>query len=205
MAKTDPHTFCAILEWYLTARDADCGVRSTFASQVAAIEGHRGTPGQGERFQHEQVEFRTQQTAFAKDRIMRRRWAALDPYTRDVLAAHYTGSARVRTDNGYSRFPRGFEAHLGKFSGVALYLADLDGSLPALIKACESGKDSLIKPFRARAEEAVRAAHAAYYLIADDDPYESEDQHPLEGMIAHERMSHEQLLQQIDGIWRQIP
>lgn len=213
MPKTDPFIYCPLLEWYLTARDADCGVRSSFASQVAAIEGHRGSYGGADRFQSEQVEFGTIQAAFSKDRVMRRRWGRLAANARDILAAHYTGSARIGSfgkcvgrcscaTHGFQRFPRGFEALLGKFSGVALFLADRDGTLPALVRACELNAPSL-SAFRDNAEAACRAAHRAYYEIAEDDEHELMEPHPLSGMFAAEVGSNDTLLAQRDGIWRQ--
>ena len=127
---------------------------------------------------------------------------ALDSYSQDVLAAHYTGAAKVETDLGYAKWPRGAEAHLKPYEGVCFFLAKLDGTLSALLIACESGKRSKLDPFTESAERAVREAHRAYYLIASalEDP----EQTAMTGGY-FEAMSDfsEQPLSQTDGIWRQ--
>ncbi len=84
------------LEWYLLRRDAACGVRSGLGAQIAAIE--RGistrTFPTSDPYRDDQVGLGpAQERAFARDRKMRQRWAALAEEHRAVLRAHYGAAA----------------------------------------------------------------------------------------------------------------
>jgi hypothetical protein len=106
---------------------------------------------------------------------MRRRWAALSSYHRDVLAVHYTGSAVVEEATGFRRFPRGLEAGLGLFASVALHLAKLAGVERQLLLAAETGKPSALAQHKETAKEAVAEAHRAYYdLVEAETPADPE-------------------------------
>lgn len=176
----DPLQWCGEIAWYLTERDAACGYRSSFGSQIAAIEGSTGSGASGaERWLHLTSRYGSA-SPIAKDRVMRRRWAALSAYHRDLLAVHYTGRAVVETALGYRRFPRGLEAGLGIFSAVALHLAKLAGTERQLVIAGETGRPSAMAQFRDSAKDAVAEAHRAYYdlvkaEIPGDDPDDGDE------------------------------
>jgi hypothetical protein len=191
------------LEWFLCGRDADCGISSNFGAVVAAIEGFRGVMSSGDKFTSAMVEWADATTAFARDRVIRPRWNALDGYSQDLLTAHYLGKAKVGDyKNGFAKFPRGFESYLDH-PGVAWFLARLDGTLAALLVACESGKAGKLEPFNVAAEAALREAHRAYYLIANS--LEEAASYGLEGAY-FEHMSDfsDKPLSQNDGVWRQL-
>jgi hypothetical protein len=214
----DPLQWCGEVAWYLCERDAACGYRSSFASQVAAIEGSTGSGSSGaERWLHLTSRYGAG-SPIAKDRVMRRRWAALSTTTREILCAHYLGRAAVEEATGFRRFPRGVEAQLGLFAGVAFYMASrpewrvlyvLPGTERQLIAAAEERKMSVLKDFRDAAKEAVAEAHRAYYdlveaespEVTEDDGFTSEDilaeQAETTGVYSVSRMV------QRDGVWRQ--
>lgn len=191
--RTDRELYSSALDWYLTQRDAACGVRSTLAAQIAAIErgGVAGQPctdpyhdGQAGLAPHAHG-------AFSRDRIMLTRWTKLPRAARTVLVVHYCGSAPVDHDPGsfgradthwYTarrRFPLGVEGVFGKLAAVVLWQAESDGAeaLERLLRLAETAgergsKSSLSADRRrqaekaeARAERAVRQAHQAYYAV----------------------------------------
>ena len=163
------------LNWFLNMRDADCGVRSNLASVVASIErGGVGGSGAYDKYHRGQVDVgpSVSHTAFSRDRKMRRRWLALDGRDRDLFAWHYTGHARVENRNAKaepmrSRWPLGVDSQLGMLAGACWYQAQLDGTVPLLLDACEFRRKSLIdKALEVSARE-VRQAHRRYYAIVE--------------------------------------
>jgi hypothetical protein len=209
----DPLIWCGDLAWYLTERDSDCGYRSSFGGQIAAIEGSTGSGGAGaERWLHLTSTYSLlgNRSPIARDRIMRRRWAALTSYTRDLHGAHYTGRAIVEDSTGYRRFPRGLEAGLGMFASVALHLAKLAGTERALLLAAESGRASNLSTYKEAAAAEVRTAHQAYYDLVEletpPDPDEPTDDSfsDLAESLAEETgvYSVGKVKQDGDGVWR---
>lgn len=191
--RQDRELYSSALDWYLTQRDADCGVRSTLAAQIAAIErgGAYGVPctdpyhdGQAGLSPHAHG-------AFSRDRIMRARWVRLARPARELLVVYYVGSEPVESDpksfgsretEWYTprrRFPLGVEPTFGKFAAVVLWQARGDGAeaLARVLRLAEAvgpsgSKDTLSADRRraatkleARAELAVRVAHLAYHAI----------------------------------------
>ena len=166
----DPLLWCGDLAWYLCERDAACGYRSSFGGQLAAIQGQSGSGQSGaERWLHLTSTYSLlgNRSPIARDRVMRRRWAALGSYVRDLLAAHYTGRAIIEEATGFRRFPRGLEAGLGQFAAVALHLAKLAGTERALLLAAESGRASNLTTAKDSARDAVREAHQSYYDLVE--------------------------------------
>lgn len=179
-SKTDRETWSPELDWYLNCRDAACGVQSSFASQIAAIErgggGGGGTLGEDGSYVHP---YNDQQVstvkhgarAFAMDRRMRVRWIALDPESRSILFVHYTGAfpSGGKGSTSRQRWPKGAEARLGEFAGVALFLALREEKLERVLKACEKGDDKALAGITGRAQQAVRKAHRAYLALTDEE------------------------------------
>jgi len=178
----DRETWSTEIDWYLNCRDAACGVASSFASQIAAIErggaGGTGSVGDDGNYIHPyndtQVGMRNGQRAFAMDRRMRIRWMALDSESKAILYVHYTGAfpSGGKGQGGRQRWPKGVEARLGEFAGAALFLALREGKLEKVLKACEKGDDVALKGITRRAEAAIRSAHAAYYTLTDNEARE---------------------------------
>lgn len=196
----DPLVWCGDLAWYLCERDSALGVRSSWDPLVSIAQG--ATPS-GESSSDRWVHLTSSHHAMfgtrspiARDRIMRPIWAALSSYERDLLSVHYTGRCIVGVHpddggTGFARFPRGFEAGLGIFAGVALHLATLAGIRGSIILAGESsGPIKALETFRASAEAAVKEAHQTYYdLVAltgpepdDDEPKRMSDWEIMEEM-----------------------
>lgn len=176
--KHDRETWSTELDWWLNCRDAACGVQSSFASQVAAIErggaGGGGVLGEDGSYVHpyndQQASFRGQR-AFAMDRRMRVRWTALSASDRGFLFVHYTGAfpSGANGQQGRQRWPKGVEARLGEFAGVALFLALQEGKLQRVLKACEKGDDKALVGLLRRAESTVRTVHRSYYALTDQE------------------------------------
>lgn len=167
------------LDWYLNCRDAACGVQSSFAAQVAAIErgggGGGGVLGEDGSYVHpyndaqvSNVKFGSR--AFAMDRRMRIRWNALDTESKTILFIHYTGSfpEEVKGQKSRERWPKGVDARLGKLAGVALFQS-LGERFEKVLKACSKGDDKALKGTLKRAEDAVRIAHRFYYALTDKE------------------------------------
>jgi hypothetical protein len=172
---TDRELWSHELDWWLNCRDAACGYRSSFAAQVAAIERGNATSSSAigddglyvQPYHDGQVGIGpVREAAFAIDRKMVRRWRWLAQQTRDVLFAHYTGACPVEVKGrlGRSRWALGIEARLGRLAGVAVLLSRGE-KLAKVLAACERGDDEALKGLRARADTAIRTAHAAYYEI----------------------------------------
>lgn len=175
----DPLQWCGDLAWYLTERDADCGYRSSWEPMVAVAQGSTGSGGSGaERWLHMTSRYGAK-SPIARDRVLRRLWAALSAYHRDVLSAYYTG--RMLWSNGeHAQLGR-----LGKLAPVAVFLAKLAGTEAKLLRALSKDGNGVwvpdaetTKTLRESARAEVRAAHQAYYdLLAplDDDDDDGPD------------------------------
>lgn len=205
MSRNDPELFSHEIEWYLTAREADLGIRSSLSSQIAQIEGLICVSGTSDRYHHAQT---TRSDAVARDRRLRPVWASLSSYDRDVLSSYYTGCAKVHTDIGYRRFPRGAESRMGpRLAGVAFFLATMNGTTKQLVAACETGTAKALEPWSSAADEAVRAAHRSFYTLQRVDTLdEDEDETTIADGAFGEIMAEWSgtAARSNGGIWRQV-
>jgi hypothetical protein len=189
-SKHDRETWSPELDWYLNCRDAACGVQSSFSSQIAAIErggaGGGGALGEDGSFVHPYNDQQVSNVkygarAFAMDRRMRVRWAALAINWKSALFVHYTGafpSGGNGGQQGRQRWPKGVEARLGEFAGAALFMALQEGKLQRVLKACEKGDDKALVGLLKRAEAGIRDAHRAYYALTDQEAQSWVDEQP---------------------------
>ncbi len=175
---TDRELWSHELDWWLNCRDADCGYRSSFAAQVAAIE-RGGAGGQtpldaSGSFVHPYHDgqvglHKASRGMFARDRRMRVRWQALQPRAQGVHVVHYQRliPPGARTGDRRQRYPAGVESRLSVFASVALYQAGV--KLEKLLAACARGDDEFIKEHRRDAEASIREAHREYLALTDDE------------------------------------
>lgn len=172
------------IEWYLTQRDAACGVRSSLGGQVATIE--RGVSASGapnsDPYDDGQVGLGpAQRKAFARDREMRKRWHRLPESARAVLRVHYGALApsdpattpliRWSVELGPAILRRA-EGQLGKLVRVTLWLGKESGKLTEWAKAWGNGSSA--KASTVRAERTIRDAHRAYYRVETEEWLQAE-------------------------------
>ncbi len=182
-AETDSELYSFEIDWWLNCRDALCGVRSSFGGQVAAIESggsrHANLDRSGSYkhpFEDYQVIDTKHERAFGMDRRLRRRWILLREYDvgngtqhERVHLAHYTAAWPSEGDGeGRQKWPKGVEARLAQFAGVAIMLTPQE-KRGKLYMACQKGDDKALQEPRRRAEAAIRLAHCAYHEIADTE------------------------------------
>lgn len=203
--RKDPLLWDADLEWYLCCSDSAIGYRSSFASQVAQIEGQGSS---GENLANERLVALTSVymsgSPLAKIRALRPRWAALDAYTRDVLSAHYTLTSKVDEATGFRRFPRGVESKLGQLAGVALFLAMTAGTLKALLLDCERQKGPTLADAKVDATEAIRRAHQHWHDTTGVAPESEPEVSDFATYAFTEAQQDWVQVRQIEGVWRQI-
>lgn len=205
MPKKDPLLWDQDLDWYLNCSDSAIGYRSSFASLVARIEGQGSS---GENLANERLLQLTSSYTYgsplAKIRSLRPRWASLDSHTRDVLSSHYTLTSKVDEATGFRRFPRGVESRLGQLAGVALYLAQLSGTLKALLIDCERQRGPTLEDAKGNALEVIRAAHKAWVETAGVGPDVEPEVGEMTALAFVEAQEDWVQVRQIDGIWKQV-
>lgn len=204
--KQDPELYDRDIDWFLTASEADLGIRSSLASQVAQLEGLVTVNGSSDRF-HLAVGSRVETGAVKRARQIRPLSAALTSFNRDVLGAYYTGTAKVDDPTGARRFPAGAESKLGqRMAGVAFLVANLNGTTKQLVAALEKSSKAAVAPWGDEAERLVREAHEAFYaLMPQDDEEDLEDETSVaDGAYLDEMTSWNQpAAKSYGGVWRQ--
>lgn len=141
----------ATLAWFLQSSAADMGLRSSFASVLARLEGSSAGPSADSTWP-------TYDPADVKRlRRVEPLWRRLTPGSRRTLEAHY----------GTRPLPPRMDARLGRLSRVAMSLAHEDGRLGDLLRACESGTAKVLSEYRRRASDAALAAHREYWEARD--------------------------------------
>lgn len=172
------------IDWWLTQRDAMCGVRSTLGGQVMALErgGAGGFPNSDPYHDGQVGMGRWAVAAFDLDRLIRPRWFALDKESQNVLMVYYFGRSQGSDGDdhgkdfkthGYtnrSKFPPGVEAVFGQFASMAMFF---DAPAARDLGTRASGSPSIeirhrVEKLLARSENAVRKAHRAYYAIRNN-------------------------------------
>jgi len=205
--KTDPELYDRDIDWFLTASEADLGIRSILSGQIAQLEGLVTVSGSSDRF-HLAVGARVETGAVKRARKLRPLWAALPSFSRDVLSSYYTGSARVDDANGFRRFPAGAESKLGeRMAGVAFLVAALNGTTKQLVAALERGSKAALAPWADEAERLVREAHRAFYVLRGDDDEDdtNEETSIADGAFVTEMTGWESpSAKSHGGVWRQV-
>ncbi len=213
----DTSIYCDDLDWYLTRRDAACGVHSNLSTVVSIIEHGGGKNVKGkppDLYQGRHAELGpVAPGAFARDRTMLKRWNKLSRESQWVLVVHYVGTEVTAAANGKRmRFPLGVEPTWSKLSAVVLWQAATDSpeayeNALRLAMREESSDDDLraIKKAETRAHRAVSQAHGEYYAIAKDEPedFDSYDTDETWRDVMDEAVSRTDVRKDEDGVWRQ--
>ncbi len=141
-----------VLAWYHQSSEADMGLRSSFGSITARLEGQgsvtdaRCTWPSYDR----QAVGRLERVVLALRKTSHR--------TREVLACHYSGRRLEAL---------GIDSRLGRLSRVALLLASEAGEQEALVVACHRGSTATIGRYLRMSGDCVRQAHEEYWAKRD--------------------------------------
>lgn len=178
--------YSAELDWYVTQRDAACGVRSSLGGQIAALErgGAAGTPNSDPYTDGQVGMGPVRVRAFTLDRRIGPRWGRLSHAHRGVLVCYYLGRAQgsedvqerartvARVTHGYDsarKFPIGVEGLFAPFAAIVMVI---DAERASKLGAHSHGRkpsgdvQRAVAKLTSQAERVVRAAHRAYYEIA---------------------------------------